>query len=193
MTFFGSPLSLSNITLCNFFHEPLPPFSFTKTLKKILVWRYIYIYLCIYIYIYIYIYYKINLQTAVVSLFESSLAQLRSIEDLVKTRVLILLLEQWALHFTFGFISIYLSIYLYIYIYIYIYIYPHTRVSSFPGLISVARVIYTYMYVCICLCIWLLKYKRSKTRESFQLCSHSLLHIDTQGLTSHVGKMLLSI
>ena len=30
--------------------------------------------------------------------------------------------------------------YMYIYIYIYIYIYPHTRVSSFPGLISVARV-----------------------------------------------------
>ena len=27
-----------------------------------------------------------------------------------------------------------------IYIYIYIYIYPHTRVSSFPGLIGVARV-----------------------------------------------------
>ena len=26
------------------------------------------------------------------------------------------------------------------YIFIYIYIYPHTRVSSYPGLISVARV-----------------------------------------------------
>ena len=35
---------------------------------------------------------------------------------------------------------IYLYIYTYIYIYIYIYIYPNTRVSSFPGLISVARV-----------------------------------------------------
>ena len=38
-------------------------------------------------------------------------------------------------------ISIYIYIYTYIYINIYIiYKYPHTRVSSFPGLISVARV-----------------------------------------------------
>ena len=36
-------------------------------------------------------------------------------------------------------------IYVYIYIYIYIYIYPQTRVSSFPGLISVARVSYLYI------------------------------------------------
>ena len=38
------------------------------------------------------------------------------------------------------YISIDLSIYLSMYIYIYIYIYPHTRVLSFPGLISVAWV-----------------------------------------------------
>ena len=31
-------------------------------------------------------------------------------------------------------------IYIYIYMHIDIYIYPHTRVSSFPGLVSVARV-----------------------------------------------------
>ena len=50
---------------------------------------YIYIYILIYIhtyiytYLYIYIYmYEINLWTAAVSLFESSSAQLRSIEDL---------------------------------------------------------------------------------------------------------------
>ena len=36
-------------------------------------------------------------------------------------------------------VNIYKYIYMYIYI-IYIYIYPQTRVSSLPGLISVARV-----------------------------------------------------
>ena len=42
-----------------------------------------YIYMCIYIYIYTHTYtYRINLQTAAVSLFESSSAQLRSNEDL---------------------------------------------------------------------------------------------------------------
>ena len=36
---------------------------------------------------------------------------------------------------------IYIYMYnIYIYIYIYIYIFPHTRFSSFPGLISVAQV-----------------------------------------------------
>ena len=44
---------------------------------------YIYIHTYIYTYLYIYIYmYEINLWTAAVSLFESSSAQLRSIEDL---------------------------------------------------------------------------------------------------------------
>ena len=40
-------------------------------------------------------------------------------------------------------ICIYICVYIYliyIYIYIYTYLYPHKRVSSFPGLISVARV-----------------------------------------------------
>ena len=78
ITFFLN-LSPSNIAFCNFFHEPPPPFSFTKTLKKwqILVWirnqkeiyiyykspsdfwfilTYIHINTYIYIYIYIYIY-----------------------------------------------------------------------------------------------------------------------------------------
>ena len=32
------------------------------------------------------------------------------------------------------------NIYIYIYIYIYTHIYPQTGVSSFPGLVSVARV-----------------------------------------------------
>ena len=44
---------------------------------------YIYIYINIYIYTYIHIrIYQINLRTAAVSLFESSSAQLRSIENL---------------------------------------------------------------------------------------------------------------
>ena len=34
----------------------------------------------------------------------------------------------------------YIYIYISVYIYRYIYIYPHACVSSFPGLISVARV-----------------------------------------------------
>ena len=47
------------------------------------VCMYIYIYICVYIYIYTHTYtYRINLQTAAVSLFESSSAQLRSNEDL---------------------------------------------------------------------------------------------------------------
>ena len=40
---------------------------------------------------------------------------------------------------TYIYVYIYV-LYIYIYIHIYIYIYPQTRVSSFPGLISVARV-----------------------------------------------------
>ena len=56
-----------------------------------------------------------------------------------------------------SFIYIYIYIYIHIYVYyiyiihIYIYIYPHTRVSSFTGLISVAWVglhIYIYIYIC---------------------------------------------
>ena len=50
---------------------------------------------------------------------------------------------------------------------------------------------YSYMHLCINLYIWLLKYKSKK--QDFQLFSHSLLHIDRQALTSHVGKILLSI
>ena len=45
------------------------------------------------------------------------------------------------------YIYIYIHIFIYIYIYIYIYISPHTCVSSFPGLISVALSL--YMYICI--------------------------------------------
>ena len=42
-------------------------------------------------------------------------------------------------------------IYSYMYIYIYIYIYPQTRVSSFPGLISVTPLLYIYIYIHISL------------------------------------------
>ena len=54
-----------------------------------------------------------------------------------------------------SFIYIYIYIYIHIYVYyiyiihIYIYIYPHTRVSSFTGLISVAWVgLHIYIYIC---------------------------------------------
>ena len=42
--------------------------------------------------------------------------------------------------YTYAHIHTYIHTYIYIYIYIYIHIYPDTRISSFPGLISVARV-----------------------------------------------------
>ena len=41
-------------------------------------------------------------------------------------------------------------------IYMYIYIYPHTRVSSFPGLINVAQVTYIlYIYIYVCVCVYM--------------------------------------
>ena len=56
------------------------------------------------------------------------------------------------------------------------------------------------MYLCIYLYIWLLKYNTNTRNlvvkvknKRFQLFSHSLLHIDKEALTSHVGKMLISI
>ena len=56
---------------------------------------------------------------------------------------------------SFIYIYIYIYIYIHIYVYyiyiihIYIYIYPHTRVSSFTGLISVAWVgLHIYIYIC---------------------------------------------
>ena len=70
-------------------------------------------------------------------------------------------LSSYALTYEIYIIHIYIYIYIpyilymYIYIYIYIYIYPQTRVSLFPGLISVARVneymyIYIYIYIYSC-------------------------------------------
>ena len=44
------------------------------------------------------------------------------------------------IHVLYIYTFIYIYIYIYTRIYIYIYIYPYTRVSSFPVLISVARV-----------------------------------------------------
>ena len=130
----------SNITLCNFFHKTPRPFSFTKALKKwqILAWiknqkeiyiyiNFIYIYIYIYIYVYIYILYiyihiyickyiYINLQTAAVSLFESSLGQLRSNEDLEGP-------ECSYHYYNTGWSNIYIYIYIYIYVYIWYNIY----------------------------------------------------------------------
>ena len=53
--------------------------------------------------------------------------------------------------------------------------------------VGVAIYICIFIYLCMYFYIWLLKNKRQK--KNFQLFSHSLLHIDTQALTSHVDKM----
>ena len=69
-----------------------------------------------------------------------------------------LMYEIYIIH-TYIYIHTYVyTIHIYIYVYIYIYTYPQTRVSPFPGLISVARVneyiyilyhLYTLKYNCI--------------------------------------------
>ena len=90
-------------------------------------------------------------------------------------------------------------------IYIYIYIYINSKainnvlhakmVLKTHLFIEIFRILYRtsvfIMYLCIYFYIWLLKYKRSKTTVS--AISHSLLHLDAQALTSHIGKILLSI
>ena len=60
-------------------------------------------------------------------------------------------------------------------------------------LIKIFRLLYrSFVFMYVSMYIFIFKYKRSKTRV-FSFFSHSLLHIDTQALTSHVGKMLHSI
>ena len=74
---------------------------------------YIYIYYIYIIYIYIFIYIYIYIHTYIYIIY---------------------------ILYIFIYLYIYIYMYIHIYIYIYIYIYPQTRVLSFPGLISVARV-----------------------------------------------------
>ena len=139
----------------------------------------------------------------------------------------------------------------YIHSYMNICIYPHTRVSSFPRLISVAWVnekrttdvtrvlkapvlsfakwlvvwwknkkysvlisvlnecssvfssecsmnkfriyIYTYIHIAMYIFIHMAAKVWKVQNKSFQLVLHSLLHIDTQALTSHLGTLLLSM
>ena len=63
-------------------------------------------------------------------------------------RVLHMTYMNWMCILIYTYIYIYIIYILYIYILniLYIYIYPQTRVSSFPGLISVARVNENYWY-----------------------------------------------
>ena len=85
------------------------------------------------------------------------------------------------------YIYIYLSIYIYIYICIYIlYIYPHTRVSSFPRLISVARIFYSFCFIvfdCFGLCCQIKVRQRDKPFECSSVFIFGAHELNTHSLS----------